>query len=160
MMTPFFKKYIELSLEEVNQIERLIISGGEIDGNNLPRRLANSKTIGYFKDKDKIIATATIKSPNPEYVKRIFEKSEVKINCDDYQLEMGYVMVDENYRGKKLASKLCDDLSNLYNKDKIFSTTKVSNEFMRKILLHNGFNEIGTKYLNNDKTDYLKLFIK
>lgn len=61
------KKYIELTSTEINQIEKLIIKGGEVDSKTLPNRLSNTELIAFFKQNDKIIATASIKKPTDHF---------------------------------------------------------------------------------------------
>lgn len=154
------KKYSELTEIEIQQILTLIKKGGEVDNEKLPTRFAKSKQIAFFDNEKEIIAVAAIKKPKQSYIQKISKKSNLILELENYNLEIGYVMVDENFRGQQLASKLCDKLIDLNKDEFIYATTKVQNCSMKKILLKNNFNRIGTQYLNEKKDAFLEVYIK
>lgn len=158
-MEDYIKKYIELTSQEIKQIESLIIKGGEVDSKTLSERLSNTERISFFKENDKIISTASIKTPTDNYKTKTFIKSKTIRNNEDFLFELGYVSTDENFQGKKLASKLCDKLCKLYSNHNIFSTTRIDNESMKSILAKNNFKETGKEFPNKEKSNFLKLYL-
>lgn len=158
-MENYIKKYVELTPLEIKQIENLIIKGGEVDPKTLPDRLSNTERISFFKVNNEIISTASIKIPTDSYKTKTFTKSKSSRNNEDFLFELGYVSTDKNFRGEKLASKLCDKLCELYSDHHIFSTTRIDNEYMKSILSKNNFNETGIAFHNKDKSNFLKLYL-
>lgn len=154
------KKYSDLSEPERVQIINLILKGDEVNSATLPNRLSESALIAYFIDSNKIMATATIKMPLDSYKTKVFYDSNSNLSISDYIYELGYVMVDENCRGGKLASRLCRELTKIFLSQNLFATTRVDNVPMQKILKNNYFSEIGIMYPNRTNTTFLKLFIK
>lgn len=159
-MECYTKKYFELTSNEIKQIKKLIIKGGEVDSKTLSDRLSNTELITFFIENDKIISTASIKRPTNNYKSKIFIKSQTNENNDDFLFDLGYVSTDENYQDQKLTSNLCFELQELYVKYYIFPTTRIDNEPMKSILSKNNFKEIGNEFLNKKQTNYLKLHIK
>ena len=154
------KKYSELSEIEINQIKNLIIEGDEVNTNTLADRLSNVERISFYIENGKIISTASIKIPTDNYKKNTFTDSKANVDYDNFEFELGYISTNLNFRGQKLASKLCYQLCALYSNQNIFSTTRIDNEPMKSILSQNNFKEIGNEFLNKKQTNYLKLHIK
>lgn len=159
-MELLIKKHSDLTTTELEQIQNLIINGGEVRPDTLSERLLKSSLIAFFKDNNNVVATATIKIPLDSYKAGVFSKSKPGLVIQDYLYELGYVVVDNAYQRKKLASKLCRELCRIFLSSKLFATTRVDNPFMQAILKKNYFEEIGEKYPNKDNTNFLKLYIK
>lgn len=159
-MELMIKKYSELTNIEKEQIYNLILKGHEVNPKTLHSRLSEAALIAFFKDSDKVVATAGIKKPLDSYKTIVFTKSKSNLSNKDYPFELGYIMVAKLYRKKKLASQLCRELCEIFSTSTLFATTKVDNLAMQSILQKNHFIEIGEKYPNRDSTAFLKLFVK
>lgn len=159
-MQLYLKKYSELSQIEIIQIKSLIIEGDEVNANTLSERLSNAERISFYVENEEVISTASIKIPTANYKKDTFINSKANEDFDNFEFELGYISTNINFRGQKLASKLCKELCALYSNHNIFSTTRIDNEPMKSILSQNNFKEIGNEFLNKKQTNYLKLHIK
>ncbi len=158
-MEVILKKYSDLTSEEKFKILNLIISGGEVSSDTLPEQLTKAEIISFIKDGENIVATATIKKPRDSYKTKVFTKSCSGISNTIYQYELGYVMVEQDFRKYKLATRLCALLCEKYSNQNLFATTRIDNWGMLSILKKNLFKEVGNQYLNKDKTAFLKLFV-
>ena len=154
------KRPSDLKEKELEQIQSLIILGGEVSSDTLRERLLQSSLIAFFEDNNNVIATATIKKPLNNYKTKVFSKSKTNLEIHDYPFELGYVIVDSAYRGNKLASRLCGELCRILLSSKLFATTKVDNRPMQTILETNYFKKIGEQYPNRENSNYLELYIK
>lgn len=159
-MELFIKKYSDLDNDEKRQITNLISRGGEVNQKTLPERLAQTAMIAFLVEDNLVIATASVKIPTKGYKLHVFSESNSNISIDEYIYELGYVMVDEQFRSLKFASKLCSELCRVFLADRLFATTRTNNISMQAILLKNNFSEIGQVYLNRDNTSLIKLFVK
>jgi len=159
-MELLIKKYTDLTEVELKGITELILKGDEVNPITLPDRLSEAAFIAFFKDKEVIAATATIKKPLDSYKTKVFTNSKSNLSIADYLFELGYVMVEDKYREHKLASRLCRELCKVFLSHKIFATTRVDNYAMQSILNKNYFIEVGVQYPNRENTNFLKIFIK
>jgi predicted GNAT family N-acyltransferase len=159
-MEQYIKKYSDLTENEIKGILNLIKKGGEVNNKTLPFRFSKTKFFGFYKKDENVIAIAAIKNPQQSYILNTFKKSNSNISYEDFKFELGYVMVEEEYRKEKLVSKLCYALIETLKNHNIFATTKVQNCGMKTILSKNNFNEVGTQYLNKNEDAFLKLYIK
>lgn len=154
----YFKTPIDLTKREFDGIFNLIKKGGEVNEEYIKSGLKRAELIGYYVDNDKVISVGVVKNPHPVHKSDIFEKSKTILN--EYKFEIGYFSTDELYQGEHLASKIFKKLCNKFKLFNIFATTRVSNIGMKKILENNKFEATGKSFENNDKTDYLLLYVK
>ena len=156
----FYKKYSEIEKSELIKIEELILKGGEVNPNTLSERLSEADLISFAKLDKNIVATASIKKPLKNYKLKVFTKSNSKLSPEKYNFELGYIMVEKEYRQDKLASTLCKKLCEIYSLENIFATTRVENIGMKIILEKNSFIETGENYLSDNEKTNLNLYIK
>ena len=156
----FYKKYSEIEKSELIKIEELILKGGEVNPNTLSERLSEADLISFAKLDKNIVATASIKKPLKNYKIKVFTKSNSKLSPEKYNFELGYIMVEKEYRQDKLASTLCKKLCEIYSLENIFATTRVENIGMKIILEKNSFIETGENYLSDNEKTNLNLYIK
>ena len=159
-MELYIGTYREMSEKDQNEIKGLIIKGNEANASLVEDRLYSSALTAYCKDGDSIIATTSIKMPESDYVNDVFDKALADLNPSKYIFELGYVYVDFPYRNQKLASILCAELINKFEKEHLFSTTRTDNLGMQSILKVLGFVPSGISYLSLTKTKLLQLYIR
>jgi GNAT superfamily N-acetyltransferase len=155
-----FGTYRELAEKDQVEIQGLIIKGNEANASLVDSRLYSSALTAYFKDGDSIIATTSIKMPEPNYINDIFDKALTNFNPSKYIFELGYVFVESPYRNQKIASLLCSELIHKFDKEHLFSTTRTDNLGMQSILNSFGFVPSGISYLSLTKTRLLQLYIR
>lgn len=155
-----FKKYSELTSDELTHVLGLILAAKEVNPKTLPQRLSEAILIGIYKVNDSIVATATIKRPLESYKLNVFTKSKTDFKKDDFEFELGYVMVDPKHRKDSLASNLCKELCNLFLSENIFATTRLDNVAMQTILKKNNFAQTGQQYKSRNNTSSLILLVK
>jgi len=159
-MDIIYKVPSEISQDEINIIYSLVVRGNKVNPQTLMQRLLSSALIGYVKINDKIVATSAIKQPTKEYRDSVFAKANVVEYASMFDFELGFFFIEEEHRGKKIASNLCDSLCKKFVANNIYAATRTTNFTMHRILTKNGFVPIGTQYKNRDGTADLILFIK
>jgi hypothetical protein len=155
-----FGSYREMAEKDQVEIKELIIKGNEANASLVENRLYTSALTAYFKDGDTIIASTSIKAPEPYYIISIFDKAIAAFNPSRYAFELGYVFVEFPYRNQKLASTMCSELMIKFEKENMFSTTRTDNLGMQSILNTLGFVPSGISYLNLSRTKLLQLHIR
>ena len=159
-MKLYIGTYREMSEKDQIEIQGLIIKGNEANASLVENRLNSSALTAYFKDGDSIMATTSIKIPETYYVHEVFDKALTYLNPSKYIFELGYVFVESPYRNQKLASILCAELIDKFEKEHLFSTTRTDNLGMKSILNALGFEPSGKSYLSLTKTRLLELYIR
>ena len=159
-MDLYIGTYREMSEKDQIEIQGLIIKGNEANASLVENRLNSSALTAYFKDGDSIMATTSIKIPETYYVHEVFDKALTYLNPSKYIFELGYVFVESPYRNQKLASILCAELIDKFEKEHLFSTTRTDNLGMKSILNALGFEPSGKSYLSLTKTRLLELYIR
>lgn len=159
-MITHFKKPEELTNKEFKTIYQLILKGNEVDANTLQHRLTRAALVCFAIIDSKIIAIAVIKRPSKKYRDSIFTKAQIIDKSNQYKYELGYVFTETDYRGKKISSKLCNQLCDIFLAHNVFATTRSKNKPMQKILVKNHFLPTGVPFHNRKNTDELILFVK
>jgi len=138
----------------------LIASGGEVRKETLWDHLLKVALLGYVLDDSKIIATAAIKRPMDTYADSVFTKAMSDYDYNDFNHELGYVVIDPDFRNKRIASRLCEQLCERFFHCSLYATVRTNNPHMLSILYRNGFTDSGNIFKGRVETDCLKLLIR
>ena len=113
-----------------------------------PRSLVFALAGGHF------VGVGAIKRRRPAYARQIAERSGVAF--DPNILELGYVAVEPNHRGRGLSELIVQELL-AHHPDPLFATT--SSERMKRTLTRVGFAERGSIWPGRNG-DQLSLWLK
>jgi RimJ/RimL family protein N-acetyltransferase len=139
---------------------QLIAEGGEVKTTTLMSRLLETKEIGYAIDGTVLVATVAMKTPHDAPSDSAFAKVGFASLYDQFHCELGYVMVSRDYRGKGIASKLCELMCDRFQHENIYATIRAENSQMKHVLLKIGFAQFGTHFRNRTDTDDLQLYVR
>ena len=159
-MIIYIKNIDTLSEKQFEFVYKLISKSGEIKIDTLKQHLKDTALIAYAKFNSKIVGTAAIKKPTDEYFDSVFIKSNSPFDYNFFKYELGYVFVQPQFRGQRIALKLCKRLCDYYICQNLYSTVRSNNFPMHSILKKNGFSESGKEFYNRERTEKIKLFIK
>jgi predicted GNAT family N-acyltransferase len=130
--------------KEINDFFELVKYGGQVNIGTLLIRLKKAKLLALGYVDDKLIAVTSLKIPNDNYKKRVFENGNIMEKANFYSYELGYAVTHEKYRGKGYNFKLNYELISKVNEGNIYAIT--GNTYMIKLLIKLGFKAIGAKY--------------
>lgn len=150
------------SPQELRAFEQLVIAGRAVERAGLSRRLRSALQLLFLKTKDGVLAgIGALKRPGLEYRTKVFRAAEAELSPDFYTVELGWVVVDEPFRGQRLPSRIVRDLVGVAAKDEsLFATTRADKLAMHYALGDNGFQREGVAF-PSERDDYkLVLFIK
>ena len=156
-MNVWVGKPTALSHRDINAVAELIKSGGAVPANleTLKTRLIRSRALAIYRAERRIVAACSLKLPDEEYRKTVFEKAGVPLGRFQNAPELGYVAVDEEMRGKKIACELVLALLRDVT-DACYATT--DSVPMKRILARTGFFEEGKSWTG--KRGALSLWLK
>lgn len=105
----------ELSSDDQLLLARLVKEGGAIKGTveEITQRLKRTRNLALPRVKlnNRIVEVAALKTPTRTYRADKFAAASVPIADYETALELGYVVIAEDMRGKKLSGGLCDAIA-------------------------------------------------
>jgi len=150
----------DLTEEEIEAAIGLIMDYRPTNRKEIEQRLLNSRAISIAKIDNKIVGTATLKIPNDIVDDNAFSKSDSGYKYQDFQLELGYMVVSPDFRNLKIGSQIVGLLCSTYENENIFAVTKTNNKSSIALKLNLGFVQAGKEFKDRKSDDLLKLFIK
>jgi len=144
---------------ERRAFERLVRQGFGGSDETLPDRILAASCLAFhYAPDDALVGIAGLKQPGQAYRREVFEKADVPLDGADFELELGWVYVVPEHRGKGIARELCRLLLERERGSRAFATTRPDNAAMMRILLALGFARAGRPYARRDEV--LALFVR
>ncbi len=149
-----------MSDETKDAFKAFVIAAGEVNAKTLPALVEAAVALVMLYDGDRLIGTAAVKRPYDSRRRGYFRKANVGAVADSYPLELGWIVVHSDYRGRGHARTLIGAaLAAAGSSEGIYATTKTAR--MRALLPKFGFEIQGQPYPSNlDKTVDLTLFAR
>lgn len=141
------------------QFMELVLKGGEIRKDTLPGLVDNALVIGFAWVEHTLAAVGGVKRPNLDYRSGIFEKAGLA-DPGHYPYELGWVFVEERFRGVGMARALTVKLVQGLADWPVYATSRVNNPGMHRALVDAGFKLAGTPYPGRRKGEQIQLFLK
>lgn len=150
---PIVKGASKHSQQEKENIKALVKSGKEVNINYFDIIWDNGSIIATINKDDKLIGCGALKNPiktkENNHTKNVFNQAKSQLNFDNFKYELGWLVTEQDYRGRGLCSAIVEKLLE-YNGDKpIYATVRQQNFSMRKILEFFDFCISGEPYQGN-----------
>lgn len=123
----------------------LIKKGDEVDPHGLEGRVRRAWLIAFGSADGRLAAVAGIKKPDKDYRAGVFRKSESKLEPEQFAVELGWVMVEEEFRRRGLGRRVMDALLGSLNQN-VYTTSRSTNEPMHALLTAYGFAHAGNRW--------------
>lgn len=130
---------------EIDAFVNLVSRGGEV-ADGVRKRIMRAKALGFVNYDGVAVGVGAIKRPLKSYKKRVFESAGSTLNLEDFPVELGWIYLKENHRGKGQITPLIEEMLEEIDGKSVFATTRSSNPIMREILKHFGFKRSGHAY--------------
>lgn len=130
--------------QTLTRIADLIASGGETNGRNINRNLQNAHAIAFARVDGNPVGVIVVKQPVATYKTKVFAAAGVAELDAKFKLELGYAMINPQYRGQGVAQKLTGLIKGIG--EPMYATTRSNNAAMIHILQSIGFAKTGTAY--------------
>lgn len=158
-MTTAAKPPDECSSEEIDKFCEFVRMGGEVESQGLTNRIKKAALLVFLYSGKDLIGVAAIKNPNAGYKAEVFQKATATALPEGFALELGWVYVDPEHRGKGLSRKLVEAALASAEKQNVFATSRTDNKAMHKTLLKFGFSKEGRPYRSGMSEHNLELFV-
>lgn len=150
----------ECSSDELFQFERLVKKGKEVEVSKLHDRIRYAYRLAFQFSGVSITGVAAMKNPEPSYRVKIAERSGFALSVKSWPYELGWVYVEPLARGAGVASSLSINLLGDVDGRGVYSTMRVSNTAMEKVLRRNGFLAVGRTYNSKRTGEQLRLWVR
>lgn len=150
------------ALTEDQQVQMLDLLGttGEVTAKGLRGRLELAKMIAICVVDEKVVACGAIKIPDRNYRQKIFQSANSRLNCDDFEFEIGYISVVGRHRRKGLGHRITNSLASACKGQGVFATTRSDNRKIQTKLASLGFEVEGSSFHSARGKYSLMLWIK
>jgi ribosomal protein S18 acetylase RimI-like enzyme len=126
--------------------------GGEVEEEGLEGRVRRAKALVFLYVGGTLVGVAALKQPSRRHRDGVFKKAAVSQCASSFALELGYVYVLPEYRGKHYSEVLSAAAKSQSDNAPIFATTRSDNERMQKTLERLEFKRIGDTY-DSERSD-------
>lgn len=152
----------DFSQAEKDDFCALVTDGGEVNEAYVKAGVAAAQLLAFVRANDVLAGTACLKNPADSYRKKVFRKSGSPLDPNNFPFELGYVVVQKNYRGQKLSTRLVEELLKGVDTQVFATSHDHEDKFaMHAALRHNGFQQSGQPYpSDNDPDKNLLLFVR
>jgi predicted GNAT family N-acyltransferase len=141
---------------------KLVIEADEVDPEGLERRVMRAERLIFLHNKKEVIGVAATKRPGKSRKESVFRKAQSTEDPTSFTFELGWIVVNERFRGQHLSRTLVEAALEVAAGHRIFATTRTDNLRMQKTIERYGFHAVGKPYpTSREGRKYdLTLFIK
>ena len=140
----------ECTDSELLEFKRLVQDGGEVSAQGLEARIKNAASLIYHHNKEGVVCgIGAIKNPNTDYKTNVFSKAEVKQECNQYSVELGWLYVRPEARKTGIGGILMETCIQSLGNSTCFSTTREDNLPVHRLFEKYGFIRLGVPYKGN-----------
>jgi ribosomal protein S18 acetylase RimI-like enzyme len=147
--------------KELAAFSQLVRKGGEVNVLFLKEGLRRAYSLGFCYAGARLVGVAALKHSDLGHQNDVFQRAGVPNLAAQYQQEIGYVCVDEDFRRQGICSRLVQELLGKAD-DVVFASARVRNMKMISILRGFGFRPLGHRFIGRHKRDgryYVQLFV-
>jgi len=138
----------------------LVRQGDEVDPEDLEDRARKARALVFLYVDRVLIGVAAIKRPEKRYRDGVFRKAGVPNEATEFELELGWVFVREEYRDRHYSRVLSVAAITQTERLATFATTKADNAAMQKTLEWLKFERIGKPWPSNRRPYNLALYVR
>lgn len=149
----------ECSDQEINEFVGLVNQGGEVDPDGLEERVRRAKKLLFLRDSS-LVAVSAIKRFYQQYKNSVFTKAGCSNIAGSYKLEMGWMYVKPESRGKGFGRKLLEEMISQLSGVNYYTTVRSDNQIMQHMLSSHGFTKAGMEYPSSRGNNKIILYIK
>lgn len=149
------------SKEELRCFCDMVAAAGEVKRDGLEGRVGRAEVLAFLEHGGKIIGVGALKRQHRNYIARLFERAHARSEAGNFDLELGWIVVDEAHRGHKYSRSIVAGLLRHAKSQRIYATSVSTNEPMHKTLVHFNFEQDGTAWPSQERKETsLLLFVK
>lgn len=114
----------QLSPKLTKQLIEFIAKGSQVSPEYIESGIPKAQLIGILFHDNNIISTAVLKNPRGSYIKDVFKKAGEEHRTNQYKYELGYIVTDTAWEGKKRSQALLNELFPRIKSVPFFATSR------------------------------------
>lgn len=146
--------------EEREAFRLLLLKGGEVISRGLAARIERAHQLAFVYVGSLLAATGAVKVPDRGYQADAFLRAATDADPKAYPVELGWVYVDDAFRGHKLSRMVVDSLLPFFSATNCYATSKVPRIWMHSTLKRFEFTQSGTPFASKLANENLLLFLR
>lgn len=150
----------QLSEPEFSDFVTLALTGGEVFRRGLERRVRKAEKLVLLRVAGHLAGIGALKKPEARYRQRLAAKSGVVLLESQYPIELGWIVVSPNYRGRGYSNMITAAALAVADEVGIFATARDDNLAMHRTLKNHGFVRAGRPYLSAIGDRQVCLFVR
>ncbi|HEY1018669.1 MAG TPA: hypothetical protein VGE25_06720 [Sediminibacterium sp.] len=144
METTIIDKPSNIDPTLLEKMKKLVEEGEQVKREYLDYGIERADLIALIVDDNDVVAAATLKNPRNSYRDDVFEMAGEEQLKKGYDKELGYIVTNPKFEGKKKCQKLLTDFIPKIAHKQMFATTR--KPAMAHILRKYGFEQVGNTY--------------
>jgi RimJ/RimL family protein N-acetyltransferase len=155
------KSYDECTKEERSRFHIIVVDARAVRAEGLDDRMKRAAALVFLKLDSEIIGVGALKRQRPKYTADIFNKANAKSAASNYGLELGWVVVSEDHRGRNYSPLIAEALVAHAANKPVYATCLSTNKPMHKTLMKHQFKRDGGEWPSTEhKGENLILFVR
>ena len=154
------KRPAECSKTELKEFEDLVSTGGEVALRGLHQLVSAAAWLVFLFEEKKRAGVAGLKRPRAAYKRKVFSRADSPEDPDDFLLEVGWIVVEKSFRGRKYSRLLLGEVLRLAGDNHVYATTREANEPMRRTNEYCGMRPSDSAYSSEEHDQKLILYTK
>jgi len=124
------------------------------------KEIRRARSLIFLREVEQIAGVAALKAPTESDVRRVFLSAGVSLEAPAVPCELGWVVVDERFRGRGYSRALVESALQATGYEDVFATSHDCNTPMHKTLRRCGFTRAGNPYYSRRHRMKLVLFVR
>jgi predicted GNAT family N-acyltransferase len=151
----------DCSEQETRDFCDLATKGGQVARTGLKDLVGQAKALAFLRLNEVSIGIAGLKLPRDNYRKRQFANAKSGLDPVEFPYELGWVYVEEKFRGRQYSRKLVQQLLKSSEDQNVYATSRETEERMHRTLRKCGFTRVGTPWPSKRRPkENLLLFVR
>jgi GNAT superfamily N-acetyltransferase len=128
------KRPRDCSDQELEGYAALVLRGDEVIKQGLGERIRQAAVLTFAFQESRLVGVAALKTPADGYRTGVFRKAGAAERSKAGDLELGWVFVLADYRGRGVARRVVTNTLDAADGAGVFATTRSENDAMRTLL--------------------------
>jgi RimJ/RimL family protein N-acetyltransferase len=139
------------SREELRAFYDLVASEGEVKTDGLKDRISRAEVLAFLENGGRLVGVGALKRQHPNYRDKVFKKADAKSEARNFDLELGWVVVDKAHRGRGYSRLILDALLSRSGGRCVYATSASANQPMHKTLAACDFERDGQAWSSQER---------
>jgi GNAT superfamily N-acetyltransferase len=150
----------ECTPEEREAFSQLLCRAFGVGSGDRGKRIAAARCLILLREAGELVGIAALKAPTYSQRRAAFAKAGVPLLGAPPRHELGWVVVDERFRGQRYSRLLVESALQAAGDADVFATSHTENTPMHRTLRRSGFTAAGSPWFSRRHGRQLMLFVR